>query len=94
KEYLTVGESVARWGRPLPWHNRHGYHNRTEGCSWLVTKATWEKYGPLPRFQDGVTGDCWFGDELEFNGYRDYLVRDCITYHFFRGEQEGYKDNG
>jgi hypothetical protein len=87
EELLTVGDSIRYWGKPTPFRSRVGIHNRTEGCSWLMQKEDWIKFGPMPTIdQWGITGDCHLHDELEINGYKDYLVRDCITYHFFRGE--------
>lgn len=87
KHLLTIEESLAEWGKPTPFKSTiHPQHNRTEGCSWLIKKADWEQFGPMPPRQDGLTGDCWLHDQLELAGYKDYIVRDCITYHFFRGE--------
>jgi len=88
EELLTVNQSIKYWGKPTPFRSTLGYpHNRTEGCSWLITKEDWRVYGPMIPLSFGwITGDCYLHDKLEAAGYKDYLTRDCITYHFFRGE--------
>jgi hypothetical protein len=92
EELLTVEESIKYWGRPLPFRSTINIpHNRTEGCSWLITKEDWRIHGPMIPITHfpgwgSITGDCFLHDKLELAGYKDYLTRDCITYHFFRGE--------
>ena len=86
KEILTIDECLEVWGKPTPFVSLLGPTNRTEGCSWLMTKSEWLRYGPLPTLERNITGDCVIQDRLVIDGYQDYLVRDCITYHFFRGE--------
>ena len=92
EELLTVQQSNGYWGKPTPWKTTMGLnHNRTEGCSFLMTKEDWTTHGPMITFMrnplgGNITGDCYLHDKLELAGYKDYLTRDCITYHFFRGE--------
>lgn len=88
EELLTVDQSIKYWGKPTTFRSGLGYpHNRTEGCSWLITKEDWRTYGPMVPLSFGwLTGDCHLHDKFETAGYKDYLTRDCITYHFFRGE--------
>jgi len=88
EELLTVDQSIKYWGKPTVFKSTLGdAHNRTEGCSWLITKEDWRTYGPMDPVSFGwITGDCYLHDKLEIAGYKDYLTRDCITYHFFRGE--------
>lgn len=91
EELLTVDQSYSYWRKPTGFCSTvSAWHNRTEGCSWLITKKDWEEYGPmipLTYYSRGqITGDCLLHDKLQIVGYKDYLTRDCITYHFFRGE--------
>ncbi len=87
KNLLNINECVSIWGHPTPFYTSLGYINRTEGCSWLMTRKDWENYGPLPPITNGITGDAYIIDKLQLAGYKDFLVRDCITYHFFQGER-------
>jgi len=41
----------------------------------------------LPVFDNMITGDVAIHDYLMNAGYRDYIVRDCVTYHFVQGER-------
>ena len=88
EELLTVEDSLRYWGRPGQFGSSRirNPHNRTEGTSWLITKEDWRLHGPMPAQQGGQTGDVWLHDSLELAGYKDYIARDCIAYHFFRGE--------
>src|SRR3990172_7305701 len=87
EKLLTVQDSIRYWGKPTQFSSTISKtHNRTEGCSWLITKDDWRRFGPMPPTREGITGDCWLHDQLEKAGYKDYLARDCVTYHFFRGE--------
>ena len=36
--------------------------------------------------ENWITGDVVIHDRMQTAGYENYLVRDCITYHFVRGE--------
>jgi len=85
KELLTVEECMAIWGKPTPFYSTLGYINRTEAVSWLMTKEDWKLHGPF-RSHEGITGDCYLHDLLHLAGYQDYCTRDCVSYHFFRGE--------
>ena len=86
KDILTIDESVLIWGHPTPFISSIGRINRTDGVSWLMKRMDWEKYGPLPTKENGVTGDVIIHDRLQLDGYKSYIVKDCITYHFVRGE--------
>jgi hypothetical protein len=70
----TIGECLEIWN----------------GCSWLQEKRLWEKYGPMPTIVGGVTGDVIIHDRYQRAGVPNYLVGDCITYHFVRGESGGH----
>jgi len=83
---LTIEECLRHWGKPTPLTTTLGHINRVDGCSWLMTKGDWEEYGPLPVMWRGVTGDVVIHDILQVNGYKEFMARDCITYHFVRGE--------
>lgn len=87
EELLDVNQSNKYWGKPTPFYCTLGSnHNRTEGSAWMITKDDWLKYGPMNPINYGVTGDCYLHDKLELAGYKDYLTRDAVTFHFFRGE--------
>jgi len=89
KDVLNIKECLSTWGYPKNFKDvfpRLGNIERTDGCSWLMTKEDWIKYGPMPRKEGRKTGDVVIHDRLSASGYRDLLVRDCITYHFMRGE--------
>jgi hypothetical protein len=53
-----------------------------------MTRKDWEEHGPLPVLENGVTGDVVIHDRFQRNGYESFIVRDCITYHFVRGESK------
>ena len=36
----------------------------------------------------GITGDVVIHDRMQTAGYENYIVRDCVTYHFVRGESK------
>jgi hypothetical protein len=92
EELLTVNDSIRYWGRPTTFRSTiKDVHNRTEGASWMITKQDWIDIGPMIPLSFGwITGDCYFHDKLELAGYKDYLTRDAVTYHFFQGERRGY----
>lgn len=83
---LTIEDCLKFWGKPTPIRTSLGIINRVDGCSWLMTKEDWRKFGPLYTRYGGVTGDVAIHDILQLNGYEEFLVRDCVTYHFVRGE--------
>tara|TARA_R110000744_G_scaffold40688_4_gene92313 strand:+ start:219 stop:1013 length:795 start_codon:yes stop_codon:yes gene_type:complete len=83
---LSIEDSVNIWGKPTPFFSTLGQINRTDGCSWMMKRSDWETYGPLPIIENNVTGDVVIHDRLQCAGYKSYITRDCITYHFVRGE--------
>lgn len=85
-ELLNFEEAWRAWGKPTPLYTSLGQINRVDGCSWLMTKEEWRKYGPLPVMEGNITGDVIIHDRLQRVGYTEFIVRDCVTYHFVRGE--------
>ena len=83
---LNIDDALRIWNKPTQLMTSIGVINRVDGCSWLMTKDDWVKYGPLPVIQNNITGDVIIHDRLQRNGYIEYIVRDCVTYHFVRGE--------
>ena len=83
---LTINESLSKWGKPSVLGTSLGLINRVDGCSWLMTKQDWLKYGPLPTIENGITGDVIIHDRLQVAGYEEFIVKNCVTYHFVRGE--------
>ena len=86
QEILDIDDCLAYWQKPTPIHCSLGLINRVDGCSWMMTKEDWDRYGPLKVIEGGITGDVLIHDVLQTAGYEEYIVRDCITYHFVRGE--------
>jgi hypothetical protein len=86
KQLNNINDSLKAWGKPTELMSSLGRVHRTDGCSWLMTKADWLKYGPLPPLENGVTGDVIIHDRMQLAGYRNVIMRDLITYHFVRGE--------
>lgn len=89
EELLDVHQSISYWNRPFncPVSRVRPNNNRTEGSAWMITKEDWRMYGPMPTLENGITGDCWLHDTLELAGYKDYLTRDAVSFHFFQGER-------
>jgi len=83
---LSIEDSMHHWGKPTEFTSSLGIINRTDGCSWLMKKKDWELHGPLPVIENGITGDVIIHDRLQQAGYKSYIFRDCVTYHFVRGE--------
>jgi|TARA_R110001583_G_scaffold39728_1_gene127130 hypothetical protein len=83
---LTIDDCLKYWGKPTKLNTSLGNIDRTDGCSWLMTKQDWLDHGPLPHIENWITGDVVIHDRMQTAGYENYLVRDCITYHFVRGE--------
>lgn len=83
---VSIDEALRYWGKPTQLMTSIGYINRVDGCSWLMTKKDWLTYGPLPVIENNITGDVIIHDRLQLNGYTEYIVKDCVTYHFVRGE--------
>jgi len=86
-ELVDIEFALRRWGHPTPLKTSLGMVNRVDGCSWLMTKDDFNKFGPLPPIENGVTGDVIIHDRLQTAGYKEYIVRDCVTYHFVMGER-------
>ena len=85
-DLIDINEALSFWNHPTGFNSSLGFINRTDGCSWLMTKEDWLKYGPLPPIENGHTGDVIIHDKLQLAGYINYIVKNCITYHFVRGE--------
>lgn len=87
EELLTIDMALKYWKKPTAFYGKFGKTNRTDGCSWLMTKQDWIDHGPLPALENGITGDVIIHDRFQENGYENYIVRDCVTYHFVQGER-------
>jgi len=87
KELLSLNDSLSLWGKPTGFNSSIGPINRCDGCSWLMTKEEWERFGPLPEIENGVTGDVVIHDRMQAAGYKSFITRDCVTYHFVQGER-------
>jgi len=85
-ELLTIEQALAHWGHPTVFMSSLGPINRCDGLSWLMTKADWEKYGPMKPLTNGISGDVTMHDDMQLDGYEMLIVRDCVTYHLVRGE--------
>lgn len=83
---LDINRALTAWGKPTNLTTSLGIIDRCDGCSWLMTKSDWEKHGPLPVIKNGITGDVLIHDSLQKAGYIEYIVKNCVTYHFVRGE--------
>lgn len=83
---IDINQALDIWGHPTGFNSTLGFIDRCDGCSWLMTRYEWEKYGPLPPIVRGVTGDVYIHDVMQRRGYKQYIVRGCWTYHFVRGE--------
>jgi hypothetical protein len=86
-EIVNIYQALKHWGHPTSTDTTMGFLNRCDGCSWLMTKQDWIDYGPIPPTDGNVTGDVAIHDYLMKAGYMDYIVRDCVTYHFVQGER-------
>jgi hypothetical protein len=84
---LNIYQALKHWGHPTPIETTVGQINRCDGCSWLMSKQDWIDFGPIPPFDGSITGDVAIHDYLMNAGYMDYIVRDCVTYHFVQGER-------
>lgn len=85
---ITIDQALQVWGKPTPLRTSLGVVDRVDGCSWLMKRKEWKEFGPLPAIEHGITGDVIIHDRLQANGYQFFIVRDCITYHFVRGESK------
>lgn len=88
KSIVNIHEALLYWQRPKDFQTSLGVVRRCDGCSWLMTKEDYEKFGPIPVFESGYTGDVVIHDKFQKAGYKDYIVKDCVTYHFVRGESK------
>lgn len=86
EDLLDIDQALSYWKKPTKLTTSLGQIDRVDGCSWLMTKKDWVKYGPLPTLEKGITGDVLIHDRLQKAGYKEYIVKDCVTYHFVRGE--------
>ena len=86
-ELVDIHDALKYWGKPTQLMTSLGVIDRVDGCSWLMTKDEWKKYGPLePLNPQGLTGDVLIHDRMQMDGYDELIVRDLITYHMVRGE--------
>lgn len=83
----SIDECLKIWGKPTRMINGPP---RTDGCSWLMSRDLFRKVGPMPTMVGGVTGDVIIHDRIQRLGVPNFLVGDCITYHFVRGESKGH----
>jgi hypothetical protein len=89
KRLLTTSEAEAIYGKPTGFTSSLGYINRTDGCSWLMSKKAWLEHGPMPSIENGITGDVIIHDRLQTAGYQNFLLPHVLTYHFVQGERLG-----
>ena len=87
EKILNIEMALKYWKKPTELQGKLGILNRTDGCSWLMTKQDWIDHGPIPPIENYITGDVIIHDRFMENGYENYIVRDCITYHFVQGER-------
>jgi len=87
EKILSIEMALKYWGKPTEFQCKFGFLDRTDGCSWLMTKQDWLDHGPLPASENGLTGDVVIHDRFMERGYENYIVRDCVTYHFVQGER-------
>lgn len=88
KELLTFKDSINAWNKPTKFESSLGIIDRVDGVSWLMKREDWIKYGPLPPIEKGITGDIIIHDRLQTAGYEEFIVRDCVSYHFVQGESK------
>jgi hypothetical protein len=86
EDIIDITQSLKYWGKPLPLWTSLGRIDRVDGCSWLMTRQEFINYGPLPVIIDNITGDVLIHDKLQMAGYEEFIVKNCVTYHFVRGE--------
>lgn len=84
---FDIEAALGRWGHPTSFSSSiKENHNRTDGCSWLQTKDLFTRFGPMPYIRGNWTGDVWIHDNYERSNIPNFLVGNCITYHFVKGE--------
>jgi hypothetical protein len=86
EDIIDITQSLKYWGKPTQLWTSLGIIDRVDGCSWLMTKEEFNNYGPIPTIVNNITGDVLIHDKLQIDGYEEYIVKNCITYHFVRGE--------
>lgn len=89
KRLLTISEAEQLYGKPTGFTSSLGQINRTDGCSWLMSKKAWLEHGPMPAIEGGITGDVIIHDRLQLAGYQNFLLPHVLTYHFVQGERLG-----
>lgn len=69
-------------------HPVRGQQERPDGCTWLQTRALWERFGPMEDHltKERVTGDVAYMDRMYDAGVQGWLVPGSVTYHLVRGE--------
>jgi hypothetical protein len=87
EKVVNIQQALQYWRRPTKLETSLGNIDRVDGCSWLMTKEEWVKYGPLPPLENSITGDVIIHDRMQRDGYTELIVRDCVTYHFVQGER-------
>ena len=78
----TIEECLEIWGKPTGMKKGPP---RTDVCSWLMERKLFHQVGPMPTIVRGVTGDVIIHDRIQRMGVPNFLVGDCITYHFVQG---------
>lgn len=87
KGLYTIEEALGIWGHPTSFNSSLGLINRTDGCSWMMSKSLWKKFGPMiPINRNGHTGDVTLHDNIMKSGIPNRLVGDAWTYHLVRSE--------
>lgn len=86
KQFNTINDSLKAWGKPEILNTSMGQIMRTDGCSWLMKRSDWVRFGPLPPLERGITGDVVIHDRMQQAGFRMMIFNDMVTYHFVRGE--------
>jgi|15BtaG_2_1085339.scaffolds.fasta_scaffold10420_3 hypothetical protein len=89
EDLVDIELALNVWGKPTFERTSLGIVDRCDGCSWLMTRNDWVEHGPLPITENGITGDVVIHDRLQSAGYTSKIVKECITYHFVRGESQG-----
>ena len=86
KPIIDIEQALYTWGKPTCFQSSLGVINRCDGPSWLMTREAWEKYGPMRPLTEGISGDVTLHDDMQVDGYKMLIVRDCVSYHMVRGE--------
>jgi hypothetical protein len=86
KELIDIETSLKAWKRPGKLQTSLGSIDRVDGCSWGMTKEEATKYWTGNPLVNGITLDVRVHDNMQLDGYKMFIVKDLITYHFVRGE--------